>query len=217
MDRIRDAFVAATRRALRLDIDVVELHCAHGYLLHSFVSPISNQRRDEYGGSRDNRMRFPLEVAAAVRAVWPQDRPLGARITGFDWVEGGMQVADAVAYAAALKDLGYDFCCVSSGGVQAKTGVKVGPAYQTPFAKQIRAEAKIATRAVGMIVAPHQAEDIIASGAADMIALARGFLYDPRWVWHAAEALGAEAAYPPQYARSKPKTWPGAALMREVS
>jgi 2,4-dienoyl-CoA reductase-like NADH-dependent reductase (Old Yellow Enzyme family) len=217
MIRVRDAFAKAAERAARLGIEVAELHSAHGYLMHSFVSPISNRRRDEYGGSRENRMRFPLEIAAAVREVWPKHLPLGARITGHDWLEGGLEVEDAVAYSLALKRVGVDFICVSSGGVQAKTNVKVGPAYQTPFAARVKAETGMPTRAVGMIVAPKQAEEIVATGKADMIALARVLLYDPRWPWHAAEELGGSVPYPPQYARSAPKIWPGAALARELA
>ncbi len=209
---VRDAFAIAAQRADRLGFDLVELHGAHGYLLHSFLSPISNRRDDRYGGGIDNRMRFPLEVAAAVRAVWPRDKALGMRITGSDWVEGGLTAADAAVFAAALKGFGLDYVCVSSGGISPQARVVVGPGYQVPFAETVKAAGTISVQAVGMIANPHQAEAIIADRRADWIALARGFLDDPRWAWHAADALGAEIACPPQYARSRPALWPGATL-----
>jgi 2,4-dienoyl-CoA reductase-like NADH-dependent reductase (Old Yellow Enzyme family) len=215
MGRIKDAFVSAARRAARLGLDAVELHAAHGYLLQEFFSPLANRREDAYGGDLEGRMRFPLEIAAAVREVWPEARMLGARISGSDWLEGGATTDDAVVLARRLKALGFDYVCVSSGGVVPKAVPKpLVPGYQVPFAARVRKEAGIATRAVGMIVHPRQAEDVIASGQADMVALARGFLDDPRWVWHAAQALGVEIAYPPQYGRAHPKAWPGAALVR---
>jgi 2,4-dienoyl-CoA reductase-like NADH-dependent reductase (Old Yellow Enzyme family) len=209
---IRDAFVAAAKRAERLGFDLVELHGAHGYLLHSFVSPISNRRNDRYGGSLDNRMRFPLEVAAAVRAVWPRDKGLGMRITGSDWIDGALTPQDAAVLANELDEIGFDYVCVSSGGVGPQARVAVAPGYQVPFAETVKRDSNITVQAVGMIADPHQAEAIIAEGRADCVALARGFLDDPRWAWHAADALGAEVACPPQYARSRPKLWPGAAL-----
>ncbi len=210
--RVRDAFVAAARRAARLGFDLVELHGAHGYLLHSFLSPIANHRTDWYGGSVENRMRFPLEVAAAVRAAWPRDKALGMRITGFDWTPGGLTTADAVVFARELERIGFDYVCVSSGGISPAARVEVGAGYQVPFAAAVKAGSGLAVQAVGMIVAPRQAERIVAEGKADCVALARGFLDDPRWAWHAADALGDEAACPPQYARSRPGLWPGAAL-----
>ena len=157
-------------------------------------------------------MRWPLEVAAAVRAVWPREKALGMRITGSDWVEGGLTTGDAVAFAGELERIGFDYVCVSSGGVSPAARVEVGPGYQVPFAAAVKAGSGLAVQAVGMIVAPRQAEAIVAEGKADCVALARGFLDDPRWAWHAADALGAEAACPPQYARSRPGLWPGAAL-----
>jgi 2,4-dienoyl-CoA reductase-like NADH-dependent reductase (Old Yellow Enzyme family) len=210
--RIRDAFVGAALRADRLGFDLLELHGAHGYLLHSFVSPIANRRRDGYGGSIDNRVRFPLEVAAAVRRVWPRAKALGMRITGSDWIEGGLTSADAARFASALKDAGVDYVCVSSGGISPAARVVVGPGYQVPFAEAVKRDVKIVVQTVGMIVDPHQAEAVIADGRADCVALARGFLDDPRWGWHAADALGAEVSCPPQYLRSRPAVWPGAAL-----
>lgn len=205
--RVKQAFVDSAKRALRLDFDVLELHAAHGYLLHEFLSPISNRRTDRYGGSIENRMRFPLEIFASLRAVWPRDRPLGARITGSDWIDGGWTVEDAIAFARELKRLGGDFVDVSSGGVTLDAKVSVGPGYQVPFAAAVRRATGQPTMAVGMITAPLQANDIVKSGSADMVALARGFLDDPRWAWRAARELGAEIAYPPQYARSHPKLW----------
>jgi 2,4-dienoyl-CoA reductase-like NADH-dependent reductase (Old Yellow Enzyme family) len=211
MDRVREAFVTAAKRALRLGFDAIELHMAHGYLLHSFMSPIANRRTDEYGGSVAARLRFPLEVARAVRAAVPRTVPLGARITGSDWTDGGMTPDDAVTVAKALREAGLDFVCVSSGGIAAETKIALGPGYQVPFAEKVRREAGIPTRAVGLIATPRQAEDILAAGKADMIALARAMLDDPRWGWHAAQSLAAEVKRPPQYARAAPKLWPGAA------
>ncbi len=210
--RIRDAFVAAARRADRLGFDLVELHGAHGYLLHSFVSPVSNHRTDRYGGSLANRMRFPLEVAAAVRVVWPRDKALGMRITGSDWIDGALTPDDAGVFADELHQIGFDYVCVSSGGVGPRARVVVGPGYQVPFAAAVKKASDIMVQSVGMIADPHQAEAILAEGSADCVALARGFLDDPRWAWHAADALDAEAACPPQYERARPKLWPGAKL-----
>ncbi len=210
MDDIREAFVSATHRAARLGFEFLELHSAHGYLLSSFVSPLSNRRKDEYGGSRENRMRFPLEVARAVREAWPSDRPMSVRINGTDWVDGGWTPDDAVAYAAALKACGVDIVTVSSGGIDPNQQVPVKPGYQVPIAAKVRREAGIPTITVGMITAPKQAESIIVDGDADMVALARGMLFNPRWAKHAAVALGVEVDYPPQYQRAAPAAWPPA-------
>jgi 2,4-dienoyl-CoA reductase-like NADH-dependent reductase (Old Yellow Enzyme family) len=214
MDKVKAAFVQAAKRSERLGLDLIEMHSAHGYLMHQFLSPFSNHRTDEYGGSLENRMRFPLEVATALRAAWPAEKPFGVRISASEWMEGGFSLDEAVIYCRALKALGCDYICVSSGGNAAKARIPFAANYQVPFAARIRREAGIATRAVGLIADPHQAEAILTEGEADMVALARGFLDDPHWVWHAAEALGAEAAYPPQYLRSKPATWPGAKIAR---
>ncbi|MGB8842378.1 MAG: oxidoreductase, partial [Aliidongia sp.] len=211
---VKAAFVLSAERALRLGFDVIELHGAHGYLLHEFLSPLGNQRTDGYGGSRERRQRFPLEVAEAVRAVWPSDRVLGVRVSATDWSDDGLSLDDTIAFVAALRVIGIDYVCVSSGGIAAGIHVPVGPGYQVPLAARIKAETGIATRAVGMIVGPHQAQAIIAEGKADMVALARAYLDDPHWGWHAAQALGAEMTYPPQYERSVPKFWPGHALRR---
>jgi 2,4-dienoyl-CoA reductase-like NADH-dependent reductase (Old Yellow Enzyme family) len=208
----REAFVAAVRRAVRLGFDAIELHMAHGYLIHSFMSPISNKRNDAYGGPRDARFRFPLDVAKAVREVVPAGIALGARITGSDWTEGGLDGDDAVAFARELKAIGFDFVCVSSGGVTADTRNPTTPAYNAPIAERIKREAGIATRTVGLITAPKQAEALVAEGKVDMVALARGALDDPHWGWRAALELGAEVARPPQYARAAPKLWPGATM-----
>ena len=214
--RVTAAFCQAAERAVRLGFDAVELHGAHGYLLHSFVSPLSNQRKDAYGGSAENRMRFPLEVARAVRAVVPKRVALGARITGTDWADGGLTGEDAVAFAAALKGAGLDYVCVSGGGAVLNVKIALGPGYQVPFAAKVKAATGLATRAVGLIVTPDQAEAIVASGQADCVALARAFLDDPRWVWHAAERLGAEISIPPPYARTSRTAWPGAAILRPM-
>jgi 2,4-dienoyl-CoA reductase-like NADH-dependent reductase (Old Yellow Enzyme family) len=214
LGRVAAAFAQAAERAVRLGFEAIELHGAHGYLLHSFVSPLSNKRSDGYGGTRENRMRFPLEVARAVRAVVPQRVALGARITGTDWAEGGLGVDDAVAFAVALKAAGLDYVCVSGGGAVPQVKIPLGPGYQVPFAAKVKAGSGLVTRAVGLIVTPEQAEAIVASRQADCVALARAFLDDPRWVWHAAEKLGASVPFPPQYARLAPAQWPGAALLR---
>jgi 2,4-dienoyl-CoA reductase-like NADH-dependent reductase (Old Yellow Enzyme family) len=207
----REAFVAAAKRAVRLGFDAIELHMAHGYLIHSFMSPIANKRNDEYGGPREARFRFAREVAGAVRDVVPRATALGARITGSDWTEGGLAADDAAAFAGDLKALGFDFVCVSSGGVTAETRNPTAPAYNAPLAAKVR-EAGLPTRTVGLITAPKQAEALIADGKTDMVALARGVLDDPRWGWHAALELGAEVPRPPQYQRAGPKLWPGAAM-----
>ena len=204
MARIKLAFVAATERALRLGFEAIEVHSAHGYLLHEFLSPLSNRRDDDYGGSLDNRLRFPLEVFEAVRRACPAEVPVGLRASATDWVAGGWDLEDTVAYAHALKDLGCDFIDISSGGNSPAQKIIVGPGYQTGFAAEVRRRTGLTTMAVGQITEARQAETIVASGQADLVALARGMLYDPRWPWHAAEALGAEAAFPPQYARAHP-------------
>lgn len=210
MARVRDAFVAAARRALRLGFDMIEMHSAHGYLLNEFLSPLANARTDNYGGSLANRMRFPLEVFEAVRAIWPRDRALGARIPGSDYVEGAWGVQDAVAYASALKTAGCDFVTVSGGGVVLDARVPVGPGYQVPFARAVREATGLVTGAVGLISEPRQAEAILEAGHADYVAIARAFLFNPRWALHAALALGDEAKFPPQYARGHPDLYPPA-------
>jgi 2,4-dienoyl-CoA reductase-like NADH-dependent reductase (Old Yellow Enzyme family) len=212
-----DAFAASAQRALRIGLDLVELHSAHGYLLHQFLTPNANRRTDRYGGSLENRMRAPLEIARALREIWPKSRALGARITASDWAPGGFELADAVAYAKELKAIGLDYVCVSSGGAVPQQRIKVEPGYQAGFAEAVRRGAGIPTMSVGMIAEAQQAEDIVSSGRADMVALARGMLDDPRWVWHAAERFGVKLEYPPQYRRAHPDAWPGARLARPLA
>ncbi len=202
--RVKQGFVQAAERARRLDFDALELHGAHGYLLHSFLSPISNRRTDDYGGSLDNRMRFPLEVFDAVRDVWPEGRPLGVRISATDWIGGGWDVEGSVAFAQALKARGCDFIDVSSGGLAPQQQINSAPGYQTAFAAEVRRATGMVTIAVGRITEAHQAETILQTGQADMVAMARGMLYDPRWPWHAAAELRSDATFPAQYARSHP-------------
>jgi 2,4-dienoyl-CoA reductase-like NADH-dependent reductase (Old Yellow Enzyme family) len=207
---VHAAFVTAAERAVRIGFDAIELHAAHGYLLHSFVSPVSNKRSDGYGGSIQGRMRFPLEIASAVRAVMPKGMPLGARMTGSDWLDGGLTPDDAVVFAKALETAGLDYVCVSSGGITAETRPTAVANLNVEFAAKVKREAGIATRTVGLIATPKQAEAIVAQGNADMVALARAFLDDPHWAWHAAGALGADVVRPRQYQRASPKVWPGA-------
>jgi 2,4-dienoyl-CoA reductase-like NADH-dependent reductase (Old Yellow Enzyme family) len=204
--RVRDAFVAAAKRAERLGIDAIELHCAHGYLLHQFLSPISNQRTDQYGGSLQNRLRYPLEVFDAVRAAFPENKPIGVKVSATDWVEGGWDLAQTIELARELKKRGVDWIDASSGGVSPLQKIPLGPGYQVPFAQGIKQATGVTTMAVGLITEAQQAEDIVASGSADMVALARGMLYDPRWGWHAAAELGGTVEAPPQYWRSQPST-----------
>jgi 2,4-dienoyl-CoA reductase-like NADH-dependent reductase (Old Yellow Enzyme family) len=213
MAHVTAAFTDAAKRSLRIGFDAIELHFAHGYLLHSFVSPLSNKRNDAYGGSFEGRMRFPLEVVRSVRAAVPKSVPLGARITGTDWVEGGLTGDDAVAMGKALKAAGLDYVDISSGNIVPNSRWSSEPGFNVPYAERVRRECDgLAVRAVGMIVNAKQAEEIIAEGKADMIAMARAFLDDPHWAWHAAQTLGADVARPPQYARTAPKLWPGAAM-----
>ena len=211
MDEVRDAFVAAARRADRLELDFIELHSTHGYLLSEFLSPLSNRREDSYGGSLENRMRFPLEVFAALREVWPKVKPIGAKIGGTDFAPGGWTPDDAVAYTRELQRLGCDYVTVSGGGVVLDAKVPTGPGYQVQYAERVRRDTGITTGSVGLIADARQAEEIVAGGKADFVSLARAMLFDPRWPWHAAVALGADVKYPPQYERCHPKAWPPAA------
>jgi 2,4-dienoyl-CoA reductase-like NADH-dependent reductase (Old Yellow Enzyme family) len=204
--RIRDAFVAAAKRAERLGIDAIEVHGAHGYLLHQFLSPISNKRTDQYGGSLQNRLRYPLEVFDAVRAAFPANKPVGVKVSATDWVDGGWDIAQTIEFAKELKKRGVDWIDASSGGVSPLQKIPLGPGYQVPFAQAIKEATGLATMAVGLITEARQAEEIVASGKADMVALARAMLYDPRWGWHAAAELGGAVDAPPQYWRSQPST-----------
>ncbi|EDT40910.1 NADH:flavin oxidoreductase/NADH oxidase [Burkholderia ambifaria] len=205
LNRIRDAFAAAAKRAARLGIDAIEVHAAHGYLLHQFLSPISNQRTDEYGGSRENRMRFPLEIFEIVRAAFPEDRPVGVRVSATDWVEGGWELDDTIAFAHELKQRGCDWIDVSSGGVSPLQKIPLSPGYQVPFAQAVKRAVGMPTIAVGLINDPAHANRLIEAGDADLVAMARAMLYDPRWPWHAAAELGAQVSAPPQYWRSQPR------------
>ena len=203
--RVRDEFATAARRAARLGLQGIELHAAHGYLMHQFLSPLANQRSDDYGGSLANRMRFPLEVFEAVREAFPAERPVWARVSATDWVEGGWDVESTIEFAHALAARGCAAFHVSSGGVSPQQKIPLGPGYQVHLAQQIRQAVGLPTVAVGLITEPAQAEAIVASGQADAVALARAMLYDPRWPWHAAAALGAHVTAPPQYWRSQPR------------
>jgi 2,4-dienoyl-CoA reductase-like NADH-dependent reductase (Old Yellow Enzyme family) len=204
--RIRNAFVASAKRAERLGIDAIEVHGAHGYLMHQFLSPISNKRTDKYGGSLENRMRYPLEVFDAVRAAFPEKKPVGIRVSATDWVADGWDLPQTIEFAEELKKRGVDWIDVSSGGVSPLQKIPLGPGYQVPLAQGVKQATGVTTMAVGLITEAKQAEDIVASGKADMVALARGMLYDPRWGWHAAAELGGEVTVPPQYWRSQPST-----------
>jgi len=207
--RLRQAFADAARRAARLGFDAIELHCAHGYLLHQFLSPVSNRRDDAYGGSLANRMRLPLEAFDAVRAAFPADRPVGVRVSATDWLEGSAPeswtVESTIEFGRALKERGCDWLDVSSGGISPRQKITPGPGYQVPLAEIVRTETGLPTIAVGLITEPRQAEAILEAGRADMVALARAFLYDPRWPWHAAAALGGQVDGPRQYWRSLPR------------
>jgi 2,4-dienoyl-CoA reductase-like NADH-dependent reductase (Old Yellow Enzyme family) len=200
--------VQAVERAQRIGFDVIEMHGGHGYLVHQFFSPLSNQRTDEYGGSLENRMRFALETFKAMRAAWPADKPMGIRVSATDWVDGGWNPDEAVVLARELKAIGCDYIDATSGGLDPRQKIPLSPGYQVQFGARIRRETGIATMSVGLIDKPEQAEQIIASGEADLVVLARGALYDPRWAWHAAEALGVETQYAPKYRVCHPSLRP---------
>jgi len=204
MDAVVSQFAAAAGRALDAGFAVVEVHMAHGYLMHEFLSPLSNHRRDQYGGSLENRMRLPLRVAGAVREIWPAGRPVFVRISATDWKPGGWDIIQSVELARALGAIGIDLIDCSSGGTAYDAKVPSEAGYQVPFAEQIRREAKIATGAVGLITDARQAEEIIATGKADVVLLARQMLRDPYWPLHAAKELGADVPWPNQYVRAKP-------------
>ena len=205
LDRVRADFAAAAARAARLGLDGIEIHGAHGYLLHQFLSPLANRRDDEYGGSLENRMRFPLEVFDAVRAAFPAGRPVWLRVSGTDWVDGGWDIAGTIALSRALAARGCAAIHVSSGGVSPAQKIPLGPGYQVGLAEQVKQAVDIPVFAVGLITEPAQAEAIIAEGRADAVAMARAMLYDPRWPWHAAAALGARVNAPKQYWRCQPR------------
>ena len=203
MKLIKEAFAAAAKRADRMGIDAIELHGAHGYLMHQFLSPVANQRNDQYGGSLENRMRFPLEIFEAVREVYAG--VLGIRVSASDWMDEGLTPEEVVQLGRQLKGLGCDFIHVSSGGISPKQKIALGPNYQVPFAELIKRETGLTTFAVGMITSPHQAEDILLSSQVDAVALARAFLYKPRWAWEAAAVLGGKVTANPRYWRCLPK------------
>jgi 2,4-dienoyl-CoA reductase-like NADH-dependent reductase (Old Yellow Enzyme family) len=202
--QVRKAFAQAARRAARLDLDAIQIHCAHGYLLHQFLSPLSNQRNDDYGGTIENRMRFPLEVFDAVREAFPAERPVGVRVSGTDWAEGGWDLDQTITFAKALAARGCSGINVSSGGTTPSQVIPVGPGYQVPLARHVKAATKLPTIAVGLITGFEQAEAIVGTGDADFIAIARTILYDPRWPWHAAAHLGSRVKAPKQYLRCQP-------------
>lgn len=205
LDGLVGKFAEAARISLAAGFQVVEVHMAHGYLLHEFLSPLSNRRGDEFGGSLENRARFPLAVAKAVREVWPQHLPVFVRISATDWVDGGWTLEESIQLAEWLKEEGVDFIDCSSGGLTPDARIPVAPGFQTPFATAIRQQVGMPTGTVGLITSPAQAEQIVATGLADVVLLARELLRNPYWPLHAAHALGAEVAWPPQYERAKPR------------
>lgn len=206
LDATKQRFVDCTIRSERLGFDAAEMHAAHGYLMHQFLSPVANQRTDKYGGSLENRMRWPLEVLAAMRAVWPAEKPLGVRLSATDWDENSSwTIEESVQFSQACEAAGADFIDVSSGGASRHQKITLGAGYQVDFAQAVKNAVNIPVIAVGLITEAEQAEKIIADGQADMVALARGLLYNPRWVWHAAHTLGAEIEAPVQYWRSEPR------------
>ncbi len=205
IDHVVTEFADAARRSARVGFAVAEIHMAHGYLLHQFLSPLSNRRDDEYGGSLENRMRLPLRVARAVRDVWPQDLPVFVRISATDWADGGWDLEQSIELARHLRTAGIDFIDCSSGGLIADARIPAGPGFQVPFATAVRSRAQVPTGAVGMITDAFQAEQIVATGLADAVLLARQLLRDPYWPLHAARLLGVDLAWPVQYERAKPR------------
>jgi 2,4-dienoyl-CoA reductase-like NADH-dependent reductase (Old Yellow Enzyme family) len=205
--RVRDAFVEAARRDARLGIDAVQLHRAHGYVLHQFFSPLSNRRDDEYGGSLENRMRFPLEVFDAVRAVFPAERPVTMRVSGTDWVAGGWDIDQTIVFAQALEAHGCAAIHVSSGGLDPAQRIPVGPSYQVPLARAVKAATYMPVIAVGLITEFEQPEAVVGTGDADLVAPARTILYNPRWLWHAAAHFGPQVKAPDQYLRPQPRQY----------
>ncbi|MCB1493004.1 MAG: NADH:flavin oxidoreductase/NADH oxidase [Rhodobiaceae bacterium] len=204
LEMVKSQFVQAAERAARIGFDLVEIHAAHGYLLHQFLSPLSNRRTDAWGGGPEGRMRFPLEVFEAVRAVFPKDKPVTVRLSATDWMEGGWDMEQSAVFCRELKARGCDLVHVSSGGLDQRQQIVTGPGYQVAFAADLRRAADMPVMAVGEITTPRQAETIVRTGQADMVALARSMLWDPRWVWKAAVELGAELELPAPYARANP-------------
>jgi 2,4-dienoyl-CoA reductase-like NADH-dependent reductase (Old Yellow Enzyme family) len=205
MEEVVSQFAAGTRRSLEAGFRVIEIHMAHGYLLHEFLSPLSNRRTDEFGGSFQNRVRYPLRVVRAVREAWPSDLPLFVRISCTDWVDGGWDLPQSLELSRSLKEIGVDLIDCSSGGSVPYAKIPAGPGYQTPFAAEIRAKIGIPTATVGLIMQPLQAEHLLVTGQADAVMIARELLRDPYWPLHAAQALRVDMAWPPQYRRAKPR------------
>jgi 2,4-dienoyl-CoA reductase-like NADH-dependent reductase (Old Yellow Enzyme family) len=203
IEAVVSQFIASTKLSADAGFELIELHMAHGYLMHEFLSPLANHRTDQYGGSLENRMRLPLRIATAVREVWPKGLPLFVRLSVSDWVEGGWDLPQSIILSKKLKEIGIDLVDCSSGGQVPHAKIPLGPGYQVPFAEAIRRDVGIATGAVGMITEAHQAEEIIAKGKADVVLLARELLRDPYWPLHAAKVLGAEISWPRQYVRAK--------------
>lgn len=205
LKRIREAFAAAAKRAVQAGVDAIQMHSAHGYLLHQFLSPLANKRDDEYGGTLENRLRFPLEVFSVLREAVPDHVPLTVRVSGTDWMAGGWDIEETIAYAKALQNLGCTAIHISSGGLAPQQKIPLGPGYQVPLAHAVKQAVTMPVVAVGLITEAEQAEAILAAGDADLVALARSMLYDPRWPWHAAARLGATIKAPNQYLRAAPQ------------
>ncbi len=203
MEEISSRFIESAKRSLSAGFEVIEIHMAHGYLLHEFLSPLSNRRKDEFGGSLENRMKFPLRIASEIRGIWPDSLPVFARISCTDWVEGGWNLDQSIEFCGRLKDIGVDLIDCSSGGMVSNAKIPAGPGFQVPFAASIRDKVGIATGAVGIITDPAQAEQIVATGQADVVFLAREFLRQPYWPLHAAKALHTDFPWPEQYERAK--------------
>lgn len=208
LERTIDAYVTATRRALRAGFDTLEVHAAHGYLLHSFLSPLTNKRTDDYGGDLEARMGFPLALIQAVRQAWPKDKPLSVRVSSSDWDPEGWGMEDSVEFVRRLGALGVDYVCMSSGAIKVDTKVQVAPGYQTGFAAQVKKETDVPVSAVGLIATAYEADRVIAEGDADLVTVGRAFLDNPHWAWKAAGRLGAQVARPRQYIRTSPGQWP---------
>ena len=201
IERVKKQFIFASLKAVEIGFDLIEIHGTHGYLLHQFLSPISNKRKDKYGGKLENRMRFPLEVFSSVKGVLPKDFPLGMRITGTEWENNGIDENEALIFAKELEKIGCHYVCVSSGGNTPSPKIPIGPHYQVHLANKIKKDTKMVVRTVGMITDPIRANNIIINQDADMVAMARAFLSNPRWVWDAAKVLNHDIEVPPQYAR----------------
>lgn len=204
LDEIAGGYVAALRRAEVAGFDLIELHCAHGYFLNNFLSPLSNTRTDDWGGDLEGRMRYPLEIFRGLRAAWPAHKPMGVRISASEWVEGGWNIDDSVIFSQRLKDLGCDYVALSSGGTSPDQKISIGPGYQVPFSEEVRRRVGIPTVAVGMLSDPRTANKVLETGKADLIAVGRGMLFNPRWAWHAAAELNGPMRVPEPYLRCHP-------------